>query len=175
MEYFIISQDIAIPDQVQPVGILKVIDRESIKPENIRKMDELAVQFEIKENNKAVYVDFIENPVPLVSDRLKDILSKYEERIFFKPVLLADIKNTRQDVYWLLVPDSIECLSDKSEFNKNGTVKNLVLDENKVRFRKVFKVKGILENLIIIRLDVAESLLRREFTGIKLKKAEISH
>ena len=175
MEYFIISQDIAIPDQVLPVGILKVIDRESIKPENIRKMDELAVQFEIKENNKAVYVDFIENPVPLVSDRLKDILSKYEERIFFKPVLLADIKNTRQDVYWLLVPDSIECLSDKSEFNKNGTVKNLVLDENKVRFRKVFKVKGILENLIIIRLDVAESLLRREFTGIKLKKAEISH
>lgn len=174
MEYFIISQDIAIPDPVQPVGILKVIDRDLIKPENIQKMDELAVQFEIKENSRAVYVDFIESPVPLVSDRLKEILSRYEERIFFKPVLLADIRNTRQDVYWLLVPDSIECLSDKSEFNKNGTIKNLVLDERKVRFRKVFKVKGILENLIIIRLDVAESLLRREFTGIKLKKAETS-
>jgi hypothetical protein len=173
MDFFIISQDNSIPDPVQPAGILQVIDRNKIKPENIHKMDEIAVQFEVKENSKAIYVDFIENPVPLVSDKLKDILEKYEERIFFKPILLADIKKSRQDVYWLLVPDSIECLSDKSEFNKNDTIKRIVLDEKKVKYRKVFKVKGILENLIIVRLDVAESILRRGFTGITLKKVEM--
>lgn len=173
MEFFILSQDNTIPDPVEPAGILKVIDRDMIKKENIHKMDELAVQFEIKENNRSVYIDFIENPVPLVSDKLKELLGKYEERIFLKPVLLADIKHLRQDVYWLLVPDSMDCLSSKSEFNKNGTVKRIVIDENKIRFRKVFKIKGILENLIILRLDVAESLLRRDFTGIRLKKVEM--
>ncbi len=173
MDFFIISQDSTIPDQVEPSGILKVISRDKIKEENIHKMDELAVQFEIKEKSSAVYPDFIENPVPLVSDKLKEILGKYEEKIFFKPVLLADIKRSRQDVYWLMVPDGIDCLSPESEFNKNGTIKRMVIDEKKIRYRKVFKVKGILESLIVVRLDAAESILRRELTGIRLKRVEV--
>ncbi|WP_276918648.1 hypothetical protein [Aneurinibacillus aneurinilyticus] len=36
----------------------------------------------------------------------------------------------------------------------------------------LYRIDGILEDYILISLDVAESLLRRGFTGIRLKKVE---
>ncbi|MBC2582568.1 serine protease [Clostridium sp. DJ247] len=136
------------------------------------KKDEMPIQFDIKEKSSSEYIDFIEKPVPLVSDNLKKLLQKYDKKIFFKPIVLCDRKQEKQDLYWLMVPDSIDCLSDKSEFNKDGTLKRLVIDKKKVGNFKIFKVNGIIEDLMLVRLDAAESILRRDFTGIKLKKVE---
>lgn len=172
MEFYLFSQDKTIPNAVEPVGILKTLDRDMVNSENLHMMDGLAVQFEIKESSNVEYVDFIESPVPLVSGRLKDILAKYDKKVFFKPIFLADIKRSRQDVYWFMIPENVECLSPKSEFNKNGTLKRIVIDEERVKYCKVFKIKGIMENLIVIRLDVAESILRRGFFGINLTRLE---
>lgn len=172
MDYFILSQDMTIPNYVEPVGILKVIDPDMIKEENIHKMDGLAVQFEIKENSSHEFVDFIEHPVHLVSDKLKAILEKYDDNAFFKPIFLADIKKELQKVYWFMVPKEQDCLSPKSEFKNNGSINRLVIDMGKVGYRKIFRIKGIAENIVIIRLDVAESLLRRNFEGIKLSRIE---
>lgn len=172
MDYFLLSQDNTIPNAVEPVGILKTLDRDMINKENAHIMDGLAVQFEVKESSSVEYVDFIESPVPLVSDKLKEILSKYDKKVIFKPIFLADIKRSRQEVYWLMVPEDVECLSPKSEFNKNGTIKSIVIDEERVKYCRVFKIKGVLENLIVIRLDVAESILRRGFSGIRLTRLE---
>lgn len=172
MEYFIISQDKRVLNAVEPMGITKQITKEMLKKENLRKLGDLAIQCDIKENRWKQYIDFIENPISLVSDNLKEILKKYEEKIFLRPVVLADIKELRQDLYWLIIPESVDCLSPKSEFNKDGSIKKLIIDEKKIGYSKIFKVQGVIENLIIIRLDLAESLLRRDFTGIRLKKVE---
>ena len=53
-------------------------------------------------------------------------------------------------------------------------VKKIVLDGKKVQGKKIFKIKGGDKPLIVVRLDVAESLLRRGFTGIKLTPLEVS-
>lgn len=172
MEYFVISQDKRIENVVEPIGILKEINKEILNKEGIKHMDDMPVQFDIKEKSSSEYIDFIEKPVLLVSDNLKKILNKYDKKIFFKPVVLCDRKEEKQDLYWLMVLDSIDCLSPKSEFNKNGTIKRLIIDEKKIGNFKIFKVNEVMEDLVIIRLDVAESLLRRDFTGIKLKKVE---
>lgn len=173
MEYFQMSQDKTIPNAVEPVGVLKVIEKDMIKQQNFSKSDEIPVQFEIKDNDSTEYIDFIEFPVPLVSDRMKNILCKYDDRTFFKPIFLADIKRSRQDIYWLMVPGKIDCLSQKSEMDLNGAMKRIVIDYEKVRYNKIFTIKGIVENIIIVRLDVAESILRRGFTGIRLTRLEM--
>lgn len=71
-----------------------------------------------------------------------------------------------------MIPQAVECLSPKAEFNKDDTLERLVIDETKIGFTKIFKVDGILENFIMISLDLAESILRRDFTGIKLERVE---
>ena len=174
MDFFMMTQDRTIPHTVEPVGILKVIDREMIKKENIHKLDgNIPAQLSIKDDSKAEYVDFIECPLTLVSDRLKELLVKYDDGIFFKPILLADIKRSRQEIYWLMIPKSVDCLLPESEFNKNGTLKNAVIDTGRIGFSKIFKINGIMENIIAIRLDLAESILRRDFAGISLKRIDV--
>lgn len=168
MEYFIICQDQRVLNSVEPIGVAKAIDKNI----DTKITDEMPVQFYIKEKKENEYVDYIEGQVPLISDKLKYIFEKFQEDTFLKPAVLADVKRMRQDLYWLMIPQSIDCLSPKTEFKKDGTLKRLVIDENKIGFTKIFKVEGILENFIILSLDLAESILRGDFIGIKLERVE---
>lgn len=68
----------------------------------------------------------------------------------------------------------IECLSERAELNLNRTVvKKIILDKEKINGKKIFKIKESEKTLIVVRLDVAESLLRREFRGMCLKRLEV--
>jgi hypothetical protein len=170
MDYFIMSQDETVLDAVQPAGTASQIRKEPFGRLDPKRLDNQPVQFYIKEAAHPQYIDFIEHPLPLVTDNVKQLLEKYQVNIVFKPVFLADLKRMRQDVYWLIVPPDIDCLAAQSIFNPDRTVKQLALDSQKLRRSRVFTIKGIIENYIIIRLDVAESLLRRGYIGIKLTK-----
>ncbi|NLW47124.1 MAG: serine protease [Firmicutes bacterium] len=177
MEYFILGQDLRYTNAVEPkddLGLFRripfQIDQELASP----PMDDEPVQLYIKENQDPRYLDFIERPAVLVSDRLKQILAKYEPRLFFKPVILADRKRLHQAVYWWMRLSPTDCLSENSLFNKNGTIKQLVLDRNKAAGLKVFRVAGLMEEYVLVRLDVAESLLRRDFCGIQFKRVAVA-
>ena len=45
-------------------------------------MDDLPVQFYIKEKKENEYIDFIDKPVPLASEQLKNVFEIYEKNIF---------------------------------------------------------------------------------------------
>lgn len=171
MEYFVLEQDRRIVDAVIPVGI--DITHEAFKRMNIQEQDDLAVQYYVKDNSHIEYIDFIERPVPLVTDGVKEVFELYEPQMFFKPVVLADPKRMRQDLYWLVIPELHECLSSQSEFQKNGTLKRLVIDKMKVGRYKVFRIADTIEEKLLVSLHVAESLLRRGFCGIHMKRVEI--
>ncbi|MEZ2661779.1 serine protease, partial [Aneurinibacillus aneurinilyticus] len=73
MNYFIISQDERIFDAIEPTGVSQVITREQLEEEQLRKMDKLILQFSLKEKTTNEYVDFIQRPIPLLSDQCKQI------------------------------------------------------------------------------------------------------
>ncbi|TYQ16970.1 UNVERIFIED_CONTAM: hypothetical protein Cloal_3560 [Acetivibrio alkalicellulosi] len=162
MEYYLIYQDNRIENFAEPMGVSKIIN-----------MDDLPVQFYIKDKSENEYIDFIEKPVTLISEKLKQIFEIYQKGIFYKPVVLADKKRMRQDLYWLMLPQKRECLSLQTEFNKNDTIKRIVIDEKKAGNYSIFSIDGIIENFIVVNLDVAESVLRSDFFGIKFKKVEV--
>ncbi|MED0679991.1 serine protease [Aneurinibacillus thermoaerophilus] len=172
MNYFIIFQDERVFDAVEPVGISRVLRKEMLTEEHIDDIEELHLQFPIKEKTKNEYVDFIQKPIPLLSDKLKQIIEKYAPGLYVKPVVLVDRKRMRQALYWMMIPPCIDCLSERSEFHKDGTIKRLVIDETRAAFTPLFQIEGIMEKYIVINLAVAESLLRRDFTGIRLAKVE---
>lgn len=171
MGYFIVNQDKRVQNAVEPMGLSKLINKTFLKESEMDK--QAIIQVDIREKKLNEYVDFIERPFHLVSDNLKTILQKYDERIFFKPIVLYDKKAESQKLYWLMEPRTVDCLDEEARFNKDDSIKKLVLNESKIEKAKIFKIKGVFENFIIIRLDVAESILRRDFNGIALKKVEV--
>ncbi|MCP1311458.1 hypothetical protein [Paenibacillus tyrfis] len=172
MEYYIVSQDERIVDYEEPAGIAKTVDQRMLRNEESRaQLEHTILQFYTQ--GKGEYIDFIERPVPLLSDPLKTVFDRYQPHIYYKLVVLADIKQMKQTLYWIAMPDTLACLSEESEWHKNGSLKTPVLDPRKVGHYKIFKISDSMADFIVVDLDVAESILRYNPTGIRLKTIDV--
>jgi hypothetical protein len=168
MEYFILGQDERVLQVIKPSGISGLVTDNGLASERWDDLNDLPVQYYLEENGDPEYVDLIVRPVPLVSDRLKQLFQKFDPQIFFKPVVLADSTMTRQELYWLMSPPGCACVAQQSEFNKDRSIKRLVIDSNKAAGKWIFRVKGILERTFVVNLGLAEAMMRRDLSGIKL-------
>lgn len=156
-DYYILKSDKRISDAIQIKGTNKVINIDYVKTNRLQFIEPDPVMFYIED--KGIYPDFIEEPLPLISNRFWTVLNEMKVKsIFFKPVCLTDVNKMTSHLYWLIVPDKINCLSKNSEFYKNGTLKTLKIDREKAGYYKVFKVNGILEDYIIVDEDVVNAL-----------------
>ncbi|MBE1555941.1 serine protease [Sporosarcina limicola] len=172
MNYFILTQDERIPDVVEPIGISQVLKREMLTMERVDELENLDRQFPILEKGTSDYIDFIEKPISLLSNPLKQLIEKYAPRMPLKSVVLMDSKKRSQVLYWLMIPPPVACLSEQTEFHPDGTVKKLVIEEELAAPYTVFKVEGLREDYLIVNVTLAESLLRRAFRGVRLVKVQ---
>lgn len=173
MEYYIMLQDECCKNYPEPAGVFETIDKSSVMSGYTQFIDKNPQQFYIKENGNIEYIDFMDKPLVLFSEKLKQYLMRYLRCAFTKPVVLADKKNMKQELYWMIIPETIECLSDMSEFGKDGSVQRLVLEKSRIGYCKLFKVAGIADNIVIIEQQIAEALLKKGFSGIKFKKVDL--
>ena len=106
---------------------------------------------------------FLFNTNHIVSDMVKEVFSLYEQDLKSNVIFVFDPIKNKQYVYWEVKCDPIECL----EYKKAMTFKNLILNANKINNRKIFSINLEKQNYIIVRFDVAESIMRRFPLGIK--------
>ncbi|MEB2280715.1 serine protease [Lysinibacillus xylanilyticus] len=172
MNYFILSQDERISNAVEPVGLSKIIKKELLTVERMEELEELDRQFPVLDKSENDYIDFIEKPIALLADPVKQLVEKYEPRLPFKPVVLVDMPKLKQTLYWLSIPPKVACLSAQTEFHLDGTLKKLVIDETLAGPYTFFQIEGIKEDYIIVNIELAESILRRSFRGIRLRKVQ---
>ncbi|WP_155591527.1 serine protease [Lysinibacillus cavernae] len=172
MNYFILSQDERISNAVEPVGIAQIIKKELLTLDRMEELEELERQFPVLEKNDLLYIDFIEKPIALFSDAVKQLVEKYVPSMPFKAVVLTDMPKLMQTLYWLVIPPKVPCLSSQTEFHLDGTLKKLVIDETIAAPYSFFQIEGIKENYIVINIELAESILRRAFQGIRLHKVQ---
>lgn len=166
MDYFLLFQDQRIPHPVEPSGALKALFENHPDANAV-------IQLNIKTAEYTEYIDFIAKPWPLVSDRLKQLLQRFEKKATFLPVVLADKVHGEQHLYWGLIPPKLDCLSEDTQFNKDGTIKKLVLDPKPAAACRLFQIDRVMENYLVANLIVVESMLRRNFTGFKLTRIEL--
>lgn len=119
--------------------------------------------------------DYCSKPVVLFSDNLKNTLQIYENDLQGKPIQFfakqRDINKTFS--YWFLWIEQIECLHASCEWNPNGSLKEIILDQSKICQKDVFRIKGIKEDRVIVTLPVVESILRRHMYGIGFEKVKV--
>lgn len=142
------------------------------QPEEFEHIQEITVLFMLGEED-SIYPDVIETPLFMVSDRLKKLLEAYDSNVLYRRVVMNQIKENRQKTYWLLLTKKIDCLDESSEWYPNGWDKRIVLNQKQIGTRRVFKAEGMQVPRVFVHVDVAESILRREFQGILFREAEL--
>lgn len=116
------------------------------------------------------YPDFIEHPFHLIGEKLKRIVSLYQPNSELETVVLVEQKNEKQTAYYSIEVPEVDCASDLCA-RYFGKIKDIILDVKKVGNQRIFKVEG--DPRLIVRLDVAESILRRIPLGIVFERVEL--
>lgn len=174
MRYFRLMVDERVKHRVEPAALSPLQVEAILSNAPMKEPQDAPLFLAVHTDQRTIYPDFLEFPIPLVSDRLKVLLEKYMPGLEWEAAILTDFQQARQDVYWVLRPPIIDCLSAQTEWYPNDTLKRLVLRQGEME-SPVFRIEGLIEPHIYIHLSVAESLLRRSFTGIRVQRVEIEH
>lgn len=173
MDYFLLKQDERYTNIPQILNLHNKVNMKNVNLRDHHKIDDIMI-FNVKSDDKTEFLDVLNKQVFLVSENMKNILEKYKANIIFKMFPLIDYDNSKQEIYYLPIFEEVEALSEDAELNLDKTVvKKLILNNEKIKNKKIFRIKGSSKTLVIVRLDVAESLLRRDFKGILLERIEV--
>ena len=123
--------------------------------------------FTIKPSDKTIFTDIIQFPFLLLSLKVTEVIKMYRERCFCRDVILLDQISGRSELYQLPVFDETDKLSIR-ERQDGAQSETVELDKH------IFWVRDSLKRHTVISLDLAESLLRREITGLGLKEIELT-
>lgn len=173
MDYFLLKQDERYNDLPVIKQLSRKIDVRNLNYQNIHNVPEPSV-FYVKATPNSSYLDILGNDLFLVSERLKNLMEKYQPDAVFKTVVLIDSENKRQEKYFLPAFKKIDALSPNCEFTRDKSmITKLILKRDKITNQKIFAVSEGPKPMIVVRLDAAESILRRYFDGICLQRIPV--
>ena len=172
MRYFKIKQDPYLPCSIKLRDFDMNGGHKTFLKEEAVQLNDTTVLYAVGKQDE-VYSDFIENPVYMVSEIVKVVFNMYEDDLIFKKVAILNKEARTQESYYHVLTDHIEALSDRTQFYPDGREKKIILDNYKIGFHKVFQLKGVKSEQLIINLDVVESLLRRNVQGIIFEEIEV--
>lgn len=119
------------------------------------------------------FVDVLDRQLFLVSGGVKSVFAVYEPSMVFKDVCVLNNRTDEYAVYHLPLFPEVKCLSPQADVTPDRSfVRRLVL-EPPPPHRGVYKVAGLLTDVVVVRLDMAESLLRRSVGKLCMEPVDI--
>lgn len=176
MRYFelIADHDLSNPVQIQKINTR--IYQNGISKEEFDVIKRLQVAY-FDHSEQTEICDVLWEPAFMVSDALRRVFLLYEPEMEFRGVQLFanNLEDNTAPLYWLPYIEPVSCLGKESRKYTNGMLEKLVLDrEAPMNGRSIFRVADILEYKIILSLPVAESMIRRQMTGIAFEPVVFS-
>ncbi|KFN10350.1 hypothetical protein GNQ08_05395 [Paenibacillus macerans] len=163
MEYYVVSHD----------SRLDAMGGNILFPERVLSGFAAAEDYEmafVRKGRKLEYRSVIELPVFLVSAQVREILSQYEPNLAYKTLVVTD-QTTYTQVYFCLIDvPKVDCISQTHSVIERGMVREAVLEEEKISGLRMFWAAGLPFPGLIVRLDVAEALLRHNLYGLNLRR-----
>lgn len=173
MDYFRISQDKRYLHAPVISNATDIIQRRmDISVKNKEKIPDINIGFSnIK--SEVDFLDVLDTQLYMVSKQVKDVFAVYEPQLIFKDICILNNFTKEYGQYYIPLFNECSCISDQSVVSPDRTcVEKLVMNQPGDD-DSIFKVSGLLTDIVIIRLDVAESLLRRNIRKFRLEKISI--
>lgn len=170
MKYFLIERNSIIKNVPEVINWYKKFNKKALDDKEYEKIP-YRTTLQIKENNNVKFIDIILNPFFMVSKELKKLLSIFEPNLKYKEIFLIDSKNKKMEQYFIPLLDKLDCLSETSEFNLDKTiVKKGIINEKKIEDKAIFMIDNMKSQQIIMRMDLVEAILRRDYLGVRFKE-----
>ena len=172
MQYFLIEAETQdpLPEIINWYG--------KINPQYINEKDADKIKnwelLNVKVCQDTVFPDVLSDPFFMLSKNAAEIVSHYEPGISMIGIQLFSRKNRILLPYFLPILPMVNCLSSQSEFvNEDIDISKGVLVEKAISSQALFQLAGIDTQRVVIRLDLLESLLRREALSIRIQELEV--
>lgn len=173
LRYFLLRQHAAYTHAPCLINWFQVFDARKIRPETAREIPYRSL-IEIKSDELLCFTDAVLSPYLLLSALLKKVVEAYEPGIEYKDVVLLDKAHERYALYYLPVLEEADCLHETSECTLDRSrVKRAVFAKAKLPDFSIFRVGGLKDAHIAVRLDLAESFLRRKAAGVAFEAVEV--
>ncbi|ANU48254.1 hypothetical protein ADH76_11550 [Enterocloster clostridioformis] len=161
MEYFMMEQDkrlMHLPRIRIPDGFLNREQRRDKNTPFILYVENLGLSCQ--------YSDYLLQPFPMIGERIQGVMGKYQRDISFSRFILMDKETGLQHHYYGITAPEIDCACDEEpDGGSLGDKAEPVIDMDKTGGTAIFRTKQF-KDALFVRLDAAESILRREPEGI---------
>ena len=176
MEYFVLKQSSDIVNPIKVYGVDMECYTAAMTHQDFKQLKRSKVAYAEYARNYEL-PDILTHPTYMVSDTIRKVLHMYDDNISFKsiqvfPTLKKDIMEATR-TYWIYDCVMEDCLHTDTIILPNGEMREIILNKSKIKGRDIFRVKGTLDNKLIISLAVAESILRRDVYGVTVEKVKI--
>ncbi len=176
MHLFSIRQSESVKNPIKIIGYDPQLYHYNMTKDEVRALPKLAVGY-YSDHENLEFPAIIHEPIFMVDNTLKKLLKLYEREMIFRGLHVyddkLDEKNVKMHSYWAMGVTSHMCVHPDVKRLPNGSVEKLILHQDMVPQKDVFKVGGIMEERIIISEAVVESILRRHMYGISIQEVEI--
>lgn len=172
MKYFIlnVSEDYSPPELKDWRGKL---DRQTLSTLGNHDLPEHSIFYIDEDHMQTMWTDIILKPQFMVSKATYDCLKMYEKNLQSTRLLLSKPKANESRPYYLIHLPVIDAFTTESEI-KPERVESGVINENKLQDRAIANVKiDSVSSCIVIREDLAESLLTHSAIGIGLQSLKV--
>lgn len=130
--------------------------------------------FILEPAEKIIFTDLILFPFLLVSPSVMSIIQMYREQCFFRDVILLDQVGGESKLYYLPVFNETNKLYVAEKGDKSLKDTDFRLSKRKVYVdNNIFWANDSKKKHTIISLDLAESMLKRNITGLGIKEVEL--
>lgn len=172
MEYFRIKQDRRFlnPPYITNMGEI-IKRRKDVSIQNASQIEDVSVGFSnIK--TSVDFIDVLDSQLFLISYNVKKVFTMYEPATIFKEICILNSCTDEYSRYFIPLLPEIECISRKSIISPDRTVVKYLALKHFQKNISIFKVAGLMTDIVVIRLDVAESLLRRGISKFIMEPLE---
>lgn len=127
--------------------------------------------FPVESDMQMVFTDVITVPCFMVSEMVRNVMRKYDSRIYFIRIISLDKKNRQSMAYYIPYLDPIPCIFRKDR-DKAGKP-CIEVEKKNVEGRVIAEITDGYYSHVIMRMDLVESILRRQSVGIGLREIQM--
>lgn len=166
MDYFLIKQDKRFINPPIIQNLSGLLRRKELCLKDEHKIKERNVVF--ANNDKSLdFLDLLDDQIFLVTEKVKKVIALYEPTAIFKAFCILNNRKNEYCLYYSPILPEVGCVT---VIKGIGCKRTMFLEREKVGEHCFFRATGTENETTIVRIDAAESLLRRKVKGIILEK-----
>lgn len=109
----------------------------------------------------------------LISKRMGEIWKACQMGGRYRPCVLGHVETRRVEPYYFMYPKLLEGLHPSTRYLADGEIESICLCKERIRFQKVFGVKGKCQTYLIVAGDVLEEVLGNGILGFQVSCVEV--